>query len=127
MHQRWRRPLEQGETEAREPAQEPKDRQEFQAHGYALARRHIREPRRSVSNPKRGPIDLVGILNDGVQDKIADVVARTVRQHVAEGSIPDRHGPREPVSLLQLEPGGVINGRSPPNMDAHGAIPERQP
>ena len=125
MHQRWRRPLEQGKTEACEPAQEPKDRQEFQAHGYALAGRHIREPRRRGLDPKRGPIDLVGILSDGVQDKIANGVARTVRQHVAEGPIPDRHGPREPVSQLQLEPGGVINGRSPPNMDAYGAIPER--
>ena len=105
-----------------EYGENPNVAQEFQAHGYALAGRHIREPRRRGLDPKRGPVDLVGILDGGVTDEIADGVASKVRQRVVEGPIPDRHGPRELVPLFPLESGGVIDDRGPPDMDAHRAI-----
>ena len=89
--------------------------------------RHIRKLRCSVPDPKRDSIDLMGILDGGVEDKISDVVLRMVRQRIAEGPIPSRLGLREPVPLLQLESGGIIDGQGPPDMDTHGAIPERQP
>ena len=108
------------------PPRNPMIARELQAYGNAWAGRHIREPPRSIPNPKRGPIDLMGILDGGVENKISDVVARTVRQRVAEGPIPHRHSPCKLVPLLQLEPGSIIDGRSPSNMNTHGAIPERQ-
>ena len=116
----------QGETDAGESAQEPNDCQELQAYGNAWAGRHILEPPRSIPNPKRGPIDLMGILDGGIENKISDVVARTVRQRVAESPIPHRHSPCKLVPLLQLKPGSIIDGRSPSNMNTHGASPERQ-
>ena len=121
-HQRWR-PCDQGETDGREPAQETKDRQVFQDRGYA----GVPQRRRRGLDPKRGPVNLVGILDGGLADEVADVLERTVRQRVAEGPIPLRIGPRKRVPLLQLEPGGVIDSRGPADIDLHGAVPVRQP
>ena len=121
-HQRWR-PCDQGQTDGHEPAQETKDRQVFQARGYA----GVPQRRRRRLDPKRLPVNLVGILNGGIADEVADVLERTVRQRVAEGPIPLRIGPRKRVPLLQLETGGVIDGRGPADIDLHGAIPVRQP
>ena len=126
-HRRWRRRYDQGETDAREPAKETEKRQVLQARGLAGTGRHVGAPGRRGLDPRRGPVDVVSILDGGIDDEVSDVLARTVRQRVAEGPIPVRFGPRQPVPLLQLEPGGVIDGRGPADMDVHGAVPERQP
>ena len=121
-HQRWR-PCDQGETDARETAKGSKNRQELQTRGYA----DVSEQTRRGLEPSRGPVNMACILDGGIADEVSDVLARTVRQRVAEGSISVGFGPRKPVPLLQLDAGGVIDGRGPADIDTHGAVPERQP
>ena len=83
LEQRWR-PIDQCQTDGREPALETNDRNVFQAGRHTDVRRQL--------DLKLVSVDLVGILNGGIEDEGSDVLERMVRQRVTEGSIPFRIG-----------------------------------
>jgi len=71
-------------------------------------------------------VDVVGVLDAGVEDKVPDVLAGEVGEVIAERPTLFRLGQREMMRLLQLAPSRLIDRRAPPDVDEDWTISEGQ-